>query len=139
MEDTNKFNLTNVVLYAKGWYKKTDDIWNDLKQILILDDYTPFTKNDVYQIILNNVEKINGQRWTSTSALLNGIHPDNCWKINYNETTNYKLEEAVIHYVISNLRFIDNKKWSPKMPRVTKYPKNDNISINDLYRHFCNN
>lgn len=24
-----KFNLTNVVLYAKGWYKKSDDIWKE--------------------------------------------------------------------------------------------------------------
>ena len=30
-----KFKLTNVVLYAKGWYKKSDDIWEDLKKILL--------------------------------------------------------------------------------------------------------
>ena len=40
----NIFKLSHVVLYAKGWYQKSDDIWKDLKKILNLDDYSPFDK-----------------------------------------------------------------------------------------------
>lgn len=35
----NKFKLANVVLYAKGWYLRTNDIWADLTKILELDGY----------------------------------------------------------------------------------------------------
>ena len=54
-----KFKLTNVVLYAKGWYKKSDDIWEDLKKILELDNYTPFTKTDIYSIIVDAFQESN--------------------------------------------------------------------------------
>ena len=49
----NKFKLTNLVLYAKGWYLKTDDLWADLKNILELDNFTPFNNRDIYSIILS--------------------------------------------------------------------------------------
>jgi hypothetical protein len=45
MIDNTKFKLTHVVLYAKGWYNSSDDIYADLKEILKLDDYTPLSKN----------------------------------------------------------------------------------------------
>jgi len=52
----NKFKLTNVVLYAKGWYLRTNDIWADLTKILELDGYSPQNKWDIYNIILKSVE-----------------------------------------------------------------------------------
>jgi hypothetical protein len=144
-----KFKLTNVVLYAKGWYLQTDDIWDDLKKILVLDDYTPFNKMDIYSIILNAVQESNIYRWTELTQILNGVHPANCWKYGYYVKENeswagkdvkihdYDLPTAFIYYVLSNLRFIGNKYWTPKMPRVTKYPKGVDITIKKLYEHFC--
>ena len=61
-----KFKLANVVLYAKGWYKKSDDIWEDLKKILEFDNYTPFTKMDVYSIIVTAFQESNIYRITDT-------------------------------------------------------------------------
>ena len=58
---TKLFPLTNVVLYAKGWYKTTDNIWEDLKKILELDDYTPFSNNDIYSILISSFEKFDTQ------------------------------------------------------------------------------
>jgi hypothetical protein len=46
----SKFELTNVVLYAKGWYLKSDDIWEDLKNILKLDNYTVSNIMEFYLI-----------------------------------------------------------------------------------------
>lgn len=147
----NKFKLTNLVLYAKGWYKKTDNIWEDLIKILELDNYTPFDKMDVYSIIINSVQNCNQYRWTELKEVLNGIHPSNCWKFGYYVKENeswarkdtkiheYDMPTAFIYYVLSNLRFIDKDKWEPQMPKVTKYPKNDNITINSLYEHFVVN
>lgn len=43
---------------------------------------------------------------------------------------------AFIYYVMSNLRLLDNKHWNPQMPKVTKYPKADHITIKSLNEHF---
>ena len=146
-----KFKLTNVVLYAKGWYKKSDDIWEDLKKILELDDYTPFTKMDVYSIILIAFQNCNIYRITELKEVLNGIHPLNCWKVGYfvkdniqwsqkgtkiEDLPNYDMPTAFIYYVMSNLRLLDNKHWNPQMPKVTKYPKANHITIKALNEHF---
>ena len=145
-----KFNLTNVVLYAKGWYLQTDDVWEDLKKILKLDDYTPYAKVDVYTILLNAVQESKIYRWTELREVLIGIHPSTCWKVGYyvkdnhywanqpkEELPDYELETAFIYYVLSNLRFLDSKHWNPQMPKVTKYPKAEHITICKLYEHFC--
>ena len=145
-----KFKLTNVVLYAKGWYLETDDVWEDLKKILKLDDYTPYTKGDVYNILLNAVQESKIYRWTELREVLIGIHPTNCWKVGYyvkenyhwanqpkEELPSYEVETAFIYYLLSNLRFMDSNNWNPQMPKVTKYPKAEHITICTLYEHFC--
>lgn len=146
----NKFKLTNVVLYAKGWYKSSDDIWSDLIKLLELDNYSPFDKMDVYSIILSSVQESKIYRWTELKEVLNGIHPNNCWKYGYYTTQNkdwagkntkiheYDMPTAFIYYTISNLRFLDSNSWNSKMPKVTKFPKADNISIRSLFEHFSN-
>ncbi len=144
----NKFKLTNLVLYAKGWYLKSDDIWQDLIKILELDNYTPFDKLDVYSIIISAVQESKLYRWTELKEVLNGIHPLNCWKYGYYTNSNcdwikesktfpeYDMPTAFIYYTLSNLRFIDNTQWNPQMPKYKKYPKSEKITINKLYNHF---
>lgn len=144
----SKFKLTNVVLYAKGWYKRTDNVWDDLIKILELDGFQPFNKWDVYSIILTAVQKSNIYRWTDLTEVLMGIHPNNCWKFGYYTKENegwagndtiiheYDMPTAFIYYTLSNLRFMENSLWNPSMPKVTKYPKGEHITINKLYEHF---
>lgn len=147
MEKESKFKLTNVVLYAKGWYLQTDDVWSDLTKILELDDYSPFCKMDVYSIISNSVQNSNLYRWTELKEVLNGIHPNNCWKYGYytkgcywvNDSENlpeYDMPTAFIYYTLSNLKFIETKYWNVKMPMVTKYPKSKDITIKTLFESF---
>jgi hypothetical protein len=145
----NKFKLTNVVLYAKGWYLRTDDVFDDLIKILELDNYTPFDKMDVYSIIISATQNSQLYRWTELKEVLNGIHPKNCWKYGYYTKDNadwtntpkeqlpeYDMMTAFIYYVLSNLRFIDKSQWNSSMPKVTKYPRASNITINSLYESF---
>ena len=148
-----KFKLTNVVLYAKGWYKTTDNIWEDLKKILELDDYTPWDKNDVYLILLSATQESNIYRWTELKEVLMGIHPNNCWKYGYyvkanshwsnaksvDELPDYDMPTAFVYYVLSNLRFMEKKYWNPAVPKYTKYPKKPNITINQVFNHFIKN
>lgn len=145
-----KFKLTHVVLYAKGWYKRTDNIWDDLKKILELDDYSPFTNNDVYNIIVNSVQNSNIYRWTELKEVLSGIAEYNSWKFGYYTNKNcswmkdftkypeYDMRTAFIYYVLSNLKLMDRENWIPKVPKYTKYPKADNITIQKVVQYFNN-
>lgn len=143
-----KFKLTNVVLYAKGWYKQSDNIWNDLIEILKLDNYSPFDKWGVYSILIGAVQSSNIYRWSELKEVLNGIHPNNCWKYGYYVKENeswagkdtiiheYDMPTAFVYYVISNLKFCTHEHWNPQMPKVTKYPKAEHVTIQKLYEHF---
>lgn len=145
----DKFKLTHTTLYAKGWYKKSDNVWDDLMEILKLDDYTPFSKGDVYNILLNNVQRYDS-RWTDLREVMIGIHPNECWKYGYyvknnanwsngksvNELPDYDMPTAFIKYVLSNLRDLDRNQWNPSVPKWTKYPKKSNLTISDVYNMF---
>jgi hypothetical protein len=146
------FKLTHVTLYAKGWYLRTNDIWDDLIKILDLDGYTPFDKMDVYSILLSEVQNSQIYRWTELKEVMNGIHPSNCWKFGYyikqnsfwankseSELPEYDLQTAFVYYVLSNLRFMDNKNWTPAIPKYTKYPRSKHITIRNVYDHFDKN
>lgn len=134
----NKFTLHHVVLYAKGWYQKSDDIWEDLKKILEFDNYTPFTKMDVYSIIVTAFQESNIYRITELKEVLNGIHPDNCWKYGYNCTKEtYDMSTAVMYYILSSIRFIDNTQWIPKVPKYNKVtPRPKDIELKSVIDHF---
>jgi hypothetical protein len=143
-----KFKLTHTTLYAKGWYKKSDDVWADLIKILELDNYTPFTRKDVYNILLGHVQECDF-RWCELREVMIGIHPNECWKYGYYTKDNFysfvskteKLPEydmpiAFVYYVLSNLRNLDKNQWENKIPKWTKYPKNPKLTIKDLIEMF---
>lgn len=146
---TKIFPLTHLVLYSKGWYKHSDNIWDDLKIILEMDGYTPFTKGDVYNIILNNFDKFDS-RESELRQVITGIHPSECWKHGYytnqyysplEETKNlpnYDMPEALIRYVISSLFGIDNNQWCAKLPDYIHHKelRPNHITIKKLYNVF---
>lgn len=147
--EQNIFRLSNLVLYAKGWYKITDDIWEDLKQILVLDDYTPFTKEDIYSIILNSFENYSS-RQTTLREVLQGITPKECWKVGYytkgnanwlskkeqDDLPEYEMKEAFIRYVLSTLRFFNVDQYNNHTPLYSKYPKNENVETKRIIEIF---
>lgn len=134
-----QFKLSHVVLYAKGWYLRTENKWEDLKKILTLDDYTPFTNSDVYSILIRAFDNFD-YRATELKEMLTGIHPSECWKYGYytNNCTwikgydnlpNYKMEDAVLHYILSTLQNLDNEYWIKVIPKYKKYPKPYDMSL----------
>jgi len=148
----NKFDLSHVVLYAKGWYLNTGNVFEDLKKILEFDGYTPFSNMDVYSILLNSVQNSNIYRWTSLVETLNGIHPKNCWKYGYYtkgnyfwakqsdaELPEYDMQTAFIYYTLSNLTHLENTNWNVKTPKLSKYPRGKNITIRKVYETFVLN
>ncbi len=133
------WKLKNVCLYAKNHYQKSDNIWEDLKKMLELDDYITFNSNDIYQIIRNEVqtyilEAKSNQNYKIT-AFLDGLNPSECWKIGYytkdyvykneeKETlSNYNYEEATIRSALSLIRFASKEdlgweEWIKSNPDV---------------------
>ena len=105
------FKLSHVVLYAKGWYVESDDIWSDLKQMLEYDNYTPFSNRDVFRIITNMFGKSNlDSNCNNLLETLIGIQPAECWKYGYECTKEtYDMSTAVMYYILSSIRFIDDK------------------------------
>jgi hypothetical protein len=145
-ESKDKFPLSNVVLYAKGWYPHTENVWEDLKKVLELDGYTPFTNNDIYYILTGAWERFDIQQSKLREVLI-GIHPSECWKIGYytkgctwgtnpEKYPEYDMPTAFTYYVLSSLRFIDNTRWNPITPKYTKLKRPSNISINKVFTHF---
>ena len=148
MEKSKQFALSHLTLYAKGWYLRTDDIWEDLKKILELDDYSPFSKNDVYSIITSRFSEFE-HRSSELRQVLFGIHPSECWKYGYYTKDNehwfhridvqlpmYDMQTAFIYYVLSNLRNLNKTKWNVKLPKYTKYPKSKDITLSKVYEIF---
>jgi hypothetical protein len=143
---SNKFKLSHLTLYAKGWYENTDDVWGDLKKVLELDDYSPFTKNDIYSIICSRFSEFD-IRQSELKEVLYGIHPSTCWKYGYytkgcdwvkdeGVLPEYDMPTAFIYYVLSTLRFIDNSKWDVVTPKYSKMKKPKEITTKRVIEQF---
>lgn len=148
MTDKKIFPLSHVVLYAKGWYKQTDNIWDDLLEILKLDDYTPFDRDDVYNIIVSRFSEFDSHESTLRNVLF-AISENNCWKVGYytkgnaewcktpkEELPDYDMPTAFIYYVLSTFRFMPRDKWVVATPKYKKYPKNPLIPLKKVIDNF---
>lgn len=149
-----KFLLTHTILYAKGWYAKSNDVFVDLKNILKLDNYTPFTDIDVYRILLSSLEEFIHPNlgWVKVSSILYGIHPIVCWKYGYyvegtdmdfvpknKKLEQYDMQKAFVYYLLNNLRYLEKEYWNVKIPAWKLYPKHPDRTINNLYNCFVKN
>lgn len=147
------FTLAHVMLYAKGWYEKSGDIWADLMKILELDDYTPFNKGDVYSILIHRFEDLPEEVYgRKLSTLLNDIDEHNSWKFGYihngnkehwplmkGEFQDYDVKTAVVYYILSTIRFIDTKYYKIAVPKYSKNnPRPKNIELKKVIEVFNN-
>lgn len=122
------YKLGHLALYAKGHYtmynsldgtSKNSSIWDDLRVILTLDDYSAefFSKKDIVTCILYHTDTIKTRAFKQTITFIEGISKEECWKYGYYTTDHewvkntpklnlgeYDMYEAVIHYILSNLR-----------------------------------
>lgn len=131
----NKFDLTHVVLYAKGWYHKTDDIWRDLRFALTLDDYMSefFSKKDIVRKLLIECSKLNSNAF-SMAQIYCGIQKNQTHMKGYvhkespvyvlenndKEPDEYDMDIAIIKYLIGELAFIKKEEWEPTKPTYGK-------------------
>lgn len=101
-----KFELTNVVLYAKGQYKPTENILNDLKVCLEADHYTPMTDQDIVLLLVSRLEDTEPQKMTAfnlANDILKSFPSYMRLKLS--------LEEKIAIHCLDIIRWFDNEKW----------------------------
>jgi len=111
-----EFNLKHVMLYAKHWYKRSDNIWDDLKKCLTADGFygEVMTKYDVAYLLLNAYDKLPFYGNERLVTFVEGIAKENCWKHGYYTTDHkwvklkenevfpeYDYHESIVRYVLS--------------------------------------
>jgi len=138
MKIKNKFPLSHVTLYSKGWYNHSENIIFDLIKILELDNYSPFDQRDVVSIIMHRYEESFDIDMVN---FINDIHPFNCWKVGYytnryewvkdhQTLPEYDIYTAIIYKILSDIRFLTNTEWEIKLPKYSKENKRpENITI----------
>jgi hypothetical protein len=145
-----KFRLSHLCLYAKGWYQKTNDIVKDLQTILSLHGFSgDLSKRDIASFMIGKCEKIDIFHF-STSQVVAGLEPYQTYRSGYvhNQTPRIfnrlddKLEDydyslAIIYYCLSGLSMLDNEKWVREAPiygKVLKKP--EHITQSDIDSNF---
>ena len=64
MANNEKLIMGHTVLYAKGWYKRSNESWKDYRRAITADGrYMPYSRHDVAQVllefILENAKRLN--------------------------------------------------------------------------------
>lgn len=124
-----KFSLQHTVLYAKHWYKHSDNFWEDIKKCLTADGYSGeyFSPADCTNVIINHFERLNHPYYGQLSRVLFGIQETECWKYgyytnhhtwikDYEKRPIYNINEAIVRYCLSCFFNIETDKWNPCKP-----------------------
>lgn len=84
--ESKNFPIPNVALYAKLWYKRSNDVWEDIRKCLIGDNYDPYTKKDTLSIVMRHTAPLMSRRYDLvryTQELLEAVNPHSCWRYGY--------------------------------------------------------
>lgn len=127
MEKITNFTYNDVVLYAKGWYQRTDNVFNDIKECIEEDNYyitwDKMSPKDICGHMLRCLDKIydylddddkkNGRWLCSHAAFLEKIEHN----IKFYGNT---YEEAIVYTVLSILAGLSVDEIELKAPKYGK-------------------
>ena len=128
--EKGKFTLQHTVLYAKGWYKKSGDLFEDMKKCLTADGYSGdiMGKADVLNVIVRQFERLDTHYNRDLLTVLLGVTEHECWKVGYytknhawaqrdgEERPEYDYYTAIVMYCLSSFLSIDKEQWEPVRP-----------------------
>lgn len=128
----NRFKLSQTVWYSKGWYKRSDDIFEDLKQTLNRDGYAPQGKKDILRIITARLEDFsivdtNRTLRIEASDIINNIYSRQ-FVSNILEKSNYGWEEFLVEYLMSIMLNFSKDEWLSDTTEAYENDK-DNIKL----------
>jgi hypothetical protein len=120
------FNLHHVMLYSKHWYKRSDNIWEDLKKCLSGDDFSGeyMDKYDVAYLLLNAYDKLPFHGSEKLVNFVSAVAKENCWKHGYytkdfkfmkskediEKEPEYDYWESVVRFILSTMSHISPKE-----------------------------
>jgi hypothetical protein len=121
----NKSKLSNVILYSKNWYKKTNTV-TDLQSCLTADGYSGefFFEKEIAQLLLSDLDKL--KLPNVNLFAFNKYISDS--KINTNE----QYDKAVIDYCLSRYTMLENEYWEPTKPNKQCLPL-ARVHIKDVF------
>lgn len=127
-----KFKLNHTLLYAKNWYKKSDDIIKDLQKTILADGYgwDEIGKADIAELLLNKCKRIDIPAFNDLTEFARGINPRHtnrvgyyqkeCWVLpNYikeEDLEDYDIDLAITYYCLSSLGLLGRKYFNELTP-----------------------
>lgn len=137
--------LNNVILYAKNWYIKSDNIIIDLQKMLTMDGYIGeyFSTKDICYKLYNHLKEIK-----DVSNIIFDIEEDNCWKFGYwtknnGRSDNFKLPKynhhmAIIYVCLSHLRLLSRNEYSDTLfpPNTSLHPLKNGLKNKQVEQIF---
>lgn len=128
-----KFNLNHITLYAKNWYIRSDNFWDDIYKCLTTPWYyndgsehsymmLPDEKESMYNVILNKYTESMHKEPHKLVDFIKAISPTECWKSGYStkdypfkqgneELPEYDYMEAVVRVILSNISIWNNSNF----------------------------
>ena len=120
-----KTKLSHVTLYAKKWYKRSENIYDDLRKCLTADGYSGeiYSDTDVLMKLLNEAESL-----IETPSKLFNFHLDiqesQCWRFGYYTKCNfasvgdadYDQNIAIIYWCLDKLNNLNHNEFLIKKP-----------------------
>jgi len=141
----SKLVLNHSFLLAKGWYKKSVNLWEDYRRTITCDGhYTPTTRSDVAHILFSyvseNIDRLSSRKYTPVEIMLE-IKKKMLDIMNWDKRDLSKLspadyyDEAVIFFCHYILEFSHKEKFdvvlSPN-PKVLPLSLNKDETIEDV-------
>lgn len=126
MEKNNKMVLNHMMLYAKGWYKHTKNLWEGYRRAIYCEGhYTPYDMHDVayymFKYLIEHKDVLLNNRPDADIYIYTGIR-DRMMDIHYlrkngdEESQNYKFENvydmATILFCHEIFNFTDKSLFS---------------------------
>src|ERR1035437_2711473 len=147
--------LRHVVLYAKHWYKHSQDIWADIKKCLSADGYSGeyFNEGDCVSVILHRYEDLTKGRDCILTDTIFAIQPHNTWRFGYytkgnslwftrddaKELPEYSVNEAIVRFCLSHFAGLDEEQWNVGAPDFKNcLPKADDVTnkkVKEMFGH----
>lgn len=135
----DKFSLRHTVLYAKGWYKRSNNFWKDIMKCLEADGYLGTFEGDTLNqikhraayLIVGQFERLpNKGHANSLQSFYENIKPHNIWKYGYytkdftfmrskeeiEKSPDYDYDEAVVRYCLSHFLGLNKDEWNVCKP-----------------------
>ena len=120
----------HIYLYAKGWYKKSDNVMDDLKTLISYRsgiDGLHITKGDVFTVLLGITYKQmmeDGMTQTQFMNFVEGLNPSANWLNGGNRHDDFNT--VLINQCLSVLRFVkmDAKTTTPPDPNILPLSNN---------------